>query len=245
MQEEFLFPSELLASALPFRCKELKDATEEPATVFQASVDRALGSFAYLTKTELQTAVNNSMLQGKPLFPKEVTLQGIELLPIAERILWCRSAGADGKGVQYATGSMDKFAVVEADGWLPMHPIDALIRVTLSVEAPEAASTTTSSSSIGLPPPPQQQQQSVTRTLLVAVEADGPDHYLVNEPSMMHAPTVLRNRMLASAFRGLLVCVPHHEWDGHANHGSTQRTFLLRRLAVVVGIRIHNGDWRC
>ncbi|KAG2427223.1 hypothetical protein HYH02_014628 [Chlamydomonas schloesseri] len=71
----------------------------------------------------------------------------------------------------------------------------------------------------------------------VAVEFDGPTHYLANrphDPSAVDGRTALRNRQLVRAFgEGRVLCVPYWEWDelyGAQQQSQRQEAYLLRRL---------------
>ncbi|PNW72726.1 hypothetical protein CHLRE_15g638950v5 [Chlamydomonas reinhardtii] len=67
----------------------------------------------------------------------------------------------------------------------------------------------------------------------VAIEVDGPDHFLTNrkdDPSAVNGSTALRNRQLQRALgEGGLVCVPFWEWYG-LRTPSAQEAYLLQRL---------------
>ncbi|PNW72740.1 hypothetical protein CHLRE_15g638401v5 [Chlamydomonas reinhardtii] len=67
----------------------------------------------------------------------------------------------------------------------------------------------------------------------VAIEVDGPDHFLTNrkdDPSAVVGSTALRNRQLRRAFgEGGLLCVPYWEWYGRKT-SSAQEAYLLQQL---------------
>ncbi|PNW72735.1 hypothetical protein CHLRE_15g638550v5 [Chlamydomonas reinhardtii] len=67
----------------------------------------------------------------------------------------------------------------------------------------------------------------------VAIEVDGPDHFLTNrkdDPSAVDGSTALRNRQLRRAFgEGGLLCVPYWEWDRQKT-SSAQEAYLLQQL---------------
>ncbi|PNW72743.1 hypothetical protein CHLRE_15g638304v5 [Chlamydomonas reinhardtii] len=67
----------------------------------------------------------------------------------------------------------------------------------------------------------------------VAIEVDGPDHFLTNrkdDPSAVDGSTALRNRQLRRAFgEGGLLCVPYWDWCGRKTP-SFQEAYLLQQL---------------
>ena len=65
--------------------------------------------------------------------------------------------------------------------------------------------------------------------LKVAIEVDGPWHFMTNDPMIMDGATVLRNRMLAS--RGWkVVSVPVQPWDLAFEKGKAPAESYLRKL---------------
>ncbi|PNW72725.1 hypothetical protein CHLRE_15g639000v5 [Chlamydomonas reinhardtii] len=67
----------------------------------------------------------------------------------------------------------------------------------------------------------------------VAIEVDGPDHFLTNrkdDPSAVDGSTALRNRQLRRALgEGGLLCVPYWEWY-ERQAPSAQKAYLLQQL---------------
>jgi hypothetical protein len=76
----------------------------------------------------------------------------------------------------------------------------------------------------------------------VAVEVDGPTHFMANKPHSRSydGPTQLRNRWLSHAFGGQLVVVPYWEW--YALNGTTRIAYLTNKMEAMVS---EWGSGRC
>jgi hypothetical protein len=75
----------------------------------------------------------------------------------------------------------------------------------------------------------QEAADGSARQWRVAVEVDGPSHFLLNWPGQVGGPTELRNRQLRRALQAegsRLVCVPHWEW--RALMGKAEEEAYLR-----------------
>ncbi|PNH12701.1 hypothetical protein TSOC_000343 [Tetrabaena socialis] len=69
----------------------------------------------------------------------------------------------------------------------------------------------------------------------VAVEVDGPTHFMANDPHMRvrDGPTQLRDRQLGRLFgAGNVVSVPHWEWREMRRDGGREEGYLLRLLGL-------------
>ncbi len=73
---------------------------------------------------------------------------------------------------------------------------------------------------------------------VVAVEVDGPTHYMRNSPykRTKDGPTMLRDRQLARVFgQGNVVCVPHWEWEAVKRDSEAAEAYLWGLLVAGEG----------
>ena len=83
----------------------------------------------------------------------------------------------------------------------------------------------------------QEAADGSARQWRVAVEVDGPWHFLLNKPKEVDGTTALRNRQLWRTLRaegGRLLCVPHWEWT--ALKGKVQEVAYLRAQVLEAAV---------